>query len=118
MVSMTGRARPVPVLMVLAALGLGLAGPCLCAPRAAEARAAHECCDRELGLKAAAADCCTSCTASLRAPEAAFPEKGDASAIPAVVALPWRIASAAPFESVSGLDASPDPSPPPTILRI
>lgn len=118
MVPMTVRARPVPVLVVLTALVVGLVGPCLCDLRAAETRAAHDCCDPEMGLKAAAPDCCATCTATLRAPEATFPEKSNASAIPAVVALPLRIAPAALVASVSGPDASLVASPPLTILRI
>ena len=121
MVCMAGRIRPVPVVVVLAALLVGLVGPCLCAARVTEsrARAAHDCCDPEVGLKAAVPDCCATCTATLRAPEAAFTEKGDASAIaPPVVALPLRIAPAALVASLFGLDATHDPSPPRTILRI
>ena len=117
MVPMAGRARPVPVLVVLAALVVGLVGPCLCAPRATET-APHDCCDPEMGLKAAAPDCCATCTATVRAPEAAFPEKGDAAANPAVVALPLRIAPAALVARMSGLAASLAPSSPPAILRI
>ena len=118
MVPMSGRARPVPVLVVLAALVVGVVGPCLCALRAAETRAAHDCCDSEMGLKAAAPECCTTCTATRRAPAPAVPEKDDASAIPAVVALPMRIAPAGLVAAVSGFDACLDASPPPTILRI
>jgi hypothetical protein len=118
MVPMVVRARPVPVLVVLAALVVGVVGPCLCALRAAETRAAHDCCDAEMGLKAAAPDCCTTCTATLRAPAPAVPEKDDASAIPAVVALPLRLVPAALVASVARLDASCDASSPPTILRI
>lgn len=118
MVSMVARARPVPVLLVLAALVVGVVGPCLCALRAAETRAAHDCCDPEMGLTAAASDCCTTCTATLRAPAPAVPEKDDASVITAVVVLPLRIVPAALVASVSRLDASLDASPPPTILRI
>jgi hypothetical protein len=118
MVPMAGRVRPVPVLVALAALVVGLVGPCLCALRAAETRTAHDCCEPGKGLKAAAPDCCATCTATLRAPAPAVPERDDASAIPAVVALPLRIAPAALVATVCGLDASLDPSPPPTILRI
>lgn len=118
MVVVAGRVRSVPVVVMLAALLVGLVGPCLCALRATETRAAHDCCDPEAGLKAAAPDCCATCTATLRAPEAAFTEKGDPSAIPAAVALPLRIAPVALVASLSGLDASLDPSPPRTILRV
>jgi hypothetical protein len=117
MVSMAGRARRVPVLVVLAALVAGLVGPCLCAPRQAEARAAHDCCDGAMGLKAAAPDCCAACAATLSAPEAAFPENAH-SAISSVVALPLRVAPAALVVTVSGRDASFPTSPPLTTLRI
>lgn len=118
MVSMAGRARPVPVLVVLAALVAGLVGPCLCAPRPAEARAAHDCCDGEMGLKAAVPDCCAACAATLRAPEAALPETGDASAVPALVTLPLRIAPAALVVTVRVGDTFLPTSPPLTILRV
>lgn len=116
MVFMAVRARPV-VLVVLAALVVVLVGPCLCALRAAETKASHDCCDSTLGLKAAVADCCTSCTVSERAPESAVPERADAAAIPSVAAIGLRIASVPFVASVSGLDTSLAPSPP-TILRI
>jgi len=118
MVTMTGRARPVPVLVVLAALVAGLVGPCLCAPRAAETPAAHDCCDRGMGLKPAAPDCCATCAATLRAPEAALTDTGAPLAFLAVVARPWRSAPATLVARVSGLDASLDASPPFAILRI
>ena len=118
MVSMAGRARPVPVLVVLAALVAGLVGPCLCAPRPVEARGAHDCCDGAMGLKAAAPDCCAACAAILRAPEAALPDKGDASAVPAVAALPLRIAPAARVVKVGVRDTFLPTSPPLTILRV
>jgi hypothetical protein len=118
MVAMTGRARTVPVLMALAALVVGLVGPCLCALRAAETRAAHDCCEPEQGLKAAAPECCATCTPTLRASAPAVPEKDDASAIPTVVALPLRIAPAALVATVSAFGASLDASPPHPNLRI
>jgi hypothetical protein len=49
---------------VAGAILVGLLGPCVCAPAAAVAPAAHGCCDAEAGLKPAPADCCAGCSTS------------------------------------------------------
>ena len=112
------RSRPLHILILLAALVVGVVGPCLCALRAAETKAAHDCCDPTAGLKPAAPDCCETCTATVRAPEAAFPEKGDHSVIPAETALLLRAAPTVRVARASRLDASLAASPPLTILRV
>jgi hypothetical protein len=111
---MTGVARGSAVLVLLATLGTGLVGPCLCGPWGAEARGAHDCCEPEVGLKAASAGCCAP---ALRAPDAALAGSGHAWAVPSVVPHPVRLAPAI-LVVVPAVTNSPFATSPPPVLRI
>src|SRR5438046_1539300 len=91
---MTGVARGSAVLVLLATLVAGLVGPCLCGPRGAEARGAHDCCEPEVGLKAASAGCCAP---AVRAPDAALaaaPVEGARARNPDLLAMQEAVAAA------------------------
>ena len=105
-------------LLMVAALLVGLVGPCICGPSAAVTQAAHGCCDAEAGLKPAPLDCCAGCSLSLRAQESGLLRASS----------PWALLPSAPSaaeptlrQSVarlsSRLQALVVPSPPP-VLRV
>ena len=105
-------------LLVAMAMLVALVGPCLCGPLASPSTtAAHDCCDRELGWKAAPRDCCAECGATVQK---------DASGLVRVTAPGSNLASLLPVDSAVRVASSVSPAPvafiraprPPTILRV
>ena len=111
---MTGVVRGTVVLVLLATLAAGVLGPCLCGPREAGTRQAHECCGPETGLRAASGGCCTPAQS---APDAALAGSVHASAAPSAAPHAVRLAPAV-LVVVPALTRAPLATSPPSVLRV
>jgi len=111
---MAGIVRGSAVLVLLATLAASLVGPCLCRPRVAEAREAHECCGPEVGLKPASTSCCGP---ALKAPDAVLAGNAVAWGVPCVVPHPVLLAPAVRV-AVPTVMKTPLATSPPRVLRI
>jgi len=111
---MTGVVRGTVVLVLLATLAAGVVGPCLCGPREAGTRPAHECCGPETGLRPASAGCCGPAQST---PDAALAGSGNTSAAPSAVPHAVRLAPAV-LVLLPALNKAPLATSPPPVLRV